>query len=374
MDAEPGATLDVVTPQPTAVEPMARRPRGRVREAVERLFDLEHGRVSGFKFYAGLRRLECQLRSFPRFGEAAHPSDEPVRLGQDPSLAFRTSALATLTRGEDGRPARVSVGFFGAFGPHGPLPTHLTEYAFERKRHHGDGAFAAFFDIFHHRLLMLLYRAWADAEPTVSHDRPDQDHFARRLGALIGLTSAIGDEPYSELDFACLFTAQHFVGRTRHAEGLVKMLRAIFRVPVRVEEFVGRWLEIEESDCWRIPAGHVTSTGTSLGVLGQSSRVGTQIWDQQSAFEIVLGPLSRLDYQRFLPGMPGLSRLTELVERYAGLDLGWTLRLVLREPERRATVLGVEGSIALTAHIAGGDGDVCLSFEDIVLDPARMST
>jgi type VI secretion system protein ImpH len=352
---------------------MARPPRGRVREAVERLFDLGHGRVSGFKFYAGLRRLECQLRSFPRFGEAAHPADEPVRLGQDPSLAFRASALATLTRGRGGRPPRVSVGFFGAFGPHGPLPTHLTEYAFERKRHHGDGAFSAFLDIFHHRLLMLLYRAWADAQPTVSHDRPDEDRFARRLGALIGLTSTIGDEPYSELDFACLFTAQHFVGRTRHAEGLVKMLRAIFRVPVRVEEFVGRWLEIADSDCWRIPAGDATSTGTSLGVLGQSSRLGTQIWDQQSAFEVVLGPLRHQDYQRFLPDMPDLARLTELVKRYAGLEMGWTLRLVLLEPERRATVLGVEGRIALTSHIGGGDGFAFLSFEDIVIDPDRMS-
>jgi type VI secretion system protein ImpH len=219
-----------------------------------------------------------------------------------------------------------------------------------------------------------LYRAWADAQPTVSHDRPEDDHFARRLGALIGLTSAIGDEPYSELDFACLYTAQHFVGRTRHAEGLVKMLRAIFQVPVRVEELVGRWLEVGEDDCWRIAAGHATPAGASLGVLGHSSRVGTQIWDQQSAFEVVLGPLRHQDYQRFLPGMPDLARLNELVKRYAGLEMAWTLRLVLLEPERRATVLGVEGCIALTSHIGGGDGLACLSFEDIVLDADRMST
>lgn len=335
------------------------------------------GRAAGTSFYAALRRLECHFRAKPRFGEAAHPADEAVRLAQDPSLAFRARAITAIEEASAERPARLAVGFFGAFGPHGPLPTHLTEYAFERQRHHSDGALVGFFDIFHHRLLSLFFRAWADAQPTVSHDRLDDDRFARRLGSLIGLTSALGDEPYSELDYACLHAAGHFTGQTRHPEGLAKTIQACFGVAARIEEFVGSWLSIPDDTCWRIADGdgqRDRDESPPLGVLGESTRVGTEVYDQQSAFRVVLGPLGRADYERFLPGGRLLQPLVELVERYAGLELAWTLRLVLREPERRPAVLGVEGRLALTAHLASAEDTCPGDFEDLLFDPSQLAT
>jgi predicted component of type VI protein secretion system len=44
-------------------------------------------------FFAAMRKLEGLFRAAPRFGEAADPALEPVRLGQDPSLASRGSEL-----------------------------------------------------------------------------------------------------------------------------------------------------------------------------------------------------------------------------------------------------------------------------------------
>lgn len=348
---------------------------GATNAAVTALLGVENGGGSGLSFYSALRRIECHFRDKPRLGEAAHPADEAVRLAQDPSLSFRAQAITALRDASAERPARIAVGFFGAFGPHGPLPTHVTEYAFERKRHHGDGALVGFFDIFHHRLLSLFFRAWADAQPTVSHDRPEDDRFARRLGSLIGLPSALAGEPRDALDDACLYSAAHFVGQTRHPEGLAKTLQASFGVPVRIEEFVGCWLPVPEGTCWKIPDGDGQRPGDghpALGVLGESTRVGTEVYDQQSAFTVVVGPLGRADYERFLPGAPLLPRLVELVERYAGIELRWMLRLILREPERRAAVLGVEGRIALTAHLAAPEDAVYEDFEDLLIDPEQV--
>jgi type VI secretion system protein ImpH len=342
----------------------------RVRETVRKLLGAsEGGGRSSFRFYAAIRRLEGRFRQAPRIGEAAVPADEPVRLSQDPSLAFRATALSQVEDGGDGGPARVSVSFFGAFGPHGPLPLHFTEYAYERRRHHGDRAFIGFFDIFHHRLLSLLYRAWADAQPTVSHDRPEDDYFARRLGALIGIKRSAAE--LSQVDYGCLFTAGHFVGRTRHAEGLKKVLRACLQVDVEIEEFVGEWLRLPDDACWRLPRGNRGAV-TCPGVLGETTRVGTEVWDQQASFRVILGPLGFSDYQRFLPGGSRLPRLLELIERYVGPELHWELRLVLREPERRSAVLGVEGVVGMTAHLAGGDGVVSQHHEDLVLDPRKL--
>ncbi|WP_313651069.1 type VI secretion system baseplate subunit TssG, partial [Pseudomonas soli] len=66
------------------------------------------------------------------------------------------------------------------------LPLHLTEYMRERQRNHADPTSKRFLDVFHHRLLSLFYRAWAEARPTVSHDRPGDDYWAARLAALSG--------------------------------------------------------------------------------------------------------------------------------------------------------------------------------------------
>jgi type VI secretion system protein ImpH len=53
----------------------------------------------------------------------------------------------------------------------------MTEYARERMDHHQDESLTAFADLFHHRLTLLFYRAWADAQPTVSLDRADNKRF-----------------------------------------------------------------------------------------------------------------------------------------------------------------------------------------------------
>ena len=42
--------------------------------------------------------------------------------------------------------------------------------------------------------------------------------------------------------------AAHFSRQPRSAESLERLLRDVYRVPVRVEQFVGRWLELEQPD------------------------------------------------------------------------------------------------------------------------------
>ena len=88
-------------------------------------------------------------------------------------------------------PPRLTQRFFGLLGPNGPLPLHLTDYARERVLHHGDPTLARFFDVFHHRMLALFYRAWAQAQPTASLDRPYDDRFADFVGSLIGIGSPL---------------------------------------------------------------------------------------------------------------------------------------------------------------------------------------
>ena len=319
-------------------------------------------------FYAAMRKLEGLFRDAPRFGEAVDPALEPVRLGQDPSLAFRGSALTEVRAGDATTPARVRVSYFGVFGPHGALPTHLTQYIDDRRRQRGDGTWVGFLDIFHHRMISLFYRAWANAQPMVNRDRPEADRFARYVGALIGQGSSAQPGPPTDLDELALHAATHFVAPTRHAEGLRKTLQLCFGAPVEIEQFVGQWLDIPAEYCWVVPPS-LPNVQSAVGVLGESSRLGTQVYDRQSKFRVIVGPLTLEEYRRFLPGGDLLTRMIELVQRYAGDEARWDLRLILREPDRRATILGSVGLLGQTANLGQADGGAA-TFQDLMIDPA----
>jgi hypothetical protein len=88
-----------------------------------------------FDFFFALRWIESQHPEKPRLGTARRPADEPVRLGQSADLSFAPSALHAVVPATALSKARIEVRFFGLFGPNGPLPHHLTEYARQRANH-----------------------------------------------------------------------------------------------------------------------------------------------------------------------------------------------------------------------------------------------
>jgi type VI secretion system protein ImpH len=185
-----------------------------------------------FDFFDVLRRFECAHPEASRLGRAPRPCDEPIRLGQEASLGFPSSPMASFVPSAAGKPPRLSVHFLGLLGPNGPLPLHLTEYARDRMRNAGDRALVRFLDVFHHRILTLFYRVWADAQPTVSLDRPKEDRFGTYLGSLIGLGMPSLRNRDEFPDQAKLYFAGRFAAQTRNCEGLTAIVGAFFGLPV----------------------------------------------------------------------------------------------------------------------------------------------
>ena len=249
----------------------------------------------GFDFFQAVRRLECACPDQSRIGHAAHPSQEPVRLGQDPALTFAPSTLASFTPSQGGGPPRLGGYFFGLLGPNGPLPMHLTEYAQDRLRHVHDPTFARFLDVFHHRMLSLFYRAWSLSRPPVSFDRPDDDWFARYLASLFGYGLPSLHDRDALPDRARLYYAGLFAAQTRHPDGLRAMLGDYFQLEVKLREFIGEWLVLPAESRCRL--GETPDTGS----LGRTAIAGAWAWSVQHRFAIILGPLSYADYQRKAP-------------------------------------------------------------------------
>jgi type VI secretion system protein ImpH len=301
-----------------------------------------------YGFFSALRRLECVYRDRPRLGQSQRPATDGVRLGQEPSLAFAPATLSSFSTGDGGGPGRLAVLFLGLFGPNGPLPLHLTEYARNRLRQNDDPTFARFADLFHHRILSLFYRAWADAQPTAQFDRPEADRFALYVGALcgLGMPSLRGRDALPDL--AKWHYAGQLAGHTGHAEGLRAMLEGYFGMAVSIEQFIGQWVELPESSRCRL--GESPDTGT----LGATAIAGSAVWDYQQKFRIVFGPLTFSDYRRLLPGSDGLLRLVALVRGYIGDELAWDVQVVLKRAEVPPLKLGQAGQLGWTTWCAAG--------------------
>ncbi|HMV38042.1 MAG TPA: type VI secretion system baseplate subunit TssG [Plasticicumulans sp.] len=310
----------------------------------EALFTALAAKPWDFDLWQALRRIECAFPDKPRLGRSFRVADDPVRLSQPPHTTFVPSTIAAFERPSH-RPARLASYAFGLFGPHGPLPLHLSEHARERQRNHRDPTFARFADIFHHRLMSLFWRAWADAQPTVGMDRPGEDRFARYVGSLAGY----GDEALRDRDVLGHRPRLHFAGllgpQARHPDGLRAILADYLGLPVRIGEYIGHWLELPPPVQCRL--GDSRASGT----LGVNAVIGTRVWDRQYKFRVVLGPLTLADYERLLPGGASLARLRAWVRSYVGEEYAWDARLILARPEVPEARLGGPTRLGWTTWI-----------------------
>lgn len=297
-----------------------------------------------FDFYQAVRLIECAFPAHPRIGESRRPQDDPVRFGQEPSAAFATSTLFAFVAGEDGRPPWLVENFFGMYGANGPLPLHLTEFVRDRVRNAGDRSFARFLDVFHHRLVSLFYRVWARAQPTVSRDRNDNDRFESYLRAFIGLSPRALHNGDSVPDAAKLSFAGLLARQSKCAGGLESVLREFFRVPVRILPFIPHWMNLPEELYTRLgrPDG---------SELGRTAVIGSRVWDLQSKFQVVIGPLTASQYDRFLPGQQSYQRLAHWICNYVGLECIWDAKLVLKRDEVPRLLLGFTGKLGWTTWL-----------------------
>ena len=294
-------------------------------------------------FFAALRAIEAHHPHLPRLGHAKRPADEPIRLGQHPSMAFAPAALSGVKYNNQGVPPRLELAFFGLFGPNGALPLHLTDHARERILHHGDETTARFADVFHHRLGLLFYRAWSQSQPTASLDRGNEDRFAQFVGSFIGLGQATVQNRDEAPDHSKLFYAGHYARQTRNAEGLENILGGYLELPVRLESYVGHWMTLPETERTRLRAGRHASCQ-----LGRGAVAGKQVFDRQHKFRVHIGPLDLPQFEALLPDKPAMHAVRALVRQYIGYELDWDVRLHLRKDQVPQTRPGRFGRLGWT--------------------------
>lgn len=324
-----------------------------------------HEKPFDYDFFYAVRQLENRFPDLPKVGTSFSPREDAIRFGQRPSLAFATSTLNGLEVTRSGLP-KLNVNFFGLLGPNGPLPINYTDYTRERQRNLRDGTLSAFFDIFHHRLLSLFYRAWAVNQKAVDFDRPGESRFSTYIGSVFGLAEESHRSRDSIPDDAKRYYAGLLGSESRGAVSLEAILSDFFEAPVEVEQMVGHWLPITERyHC-------LLGSSPERCLLGETAVVGSRVWDVQNRIRIRLGPVGFERFQSFLPTERSFERLRDWLGLYSTFQFHWDLQLVLKSEEVPMTQLGAGAQIGWTSWVRSEP--VTADAADLVIDQSETRT
>ena len=210
----------------------------------------------------------------------------------------------------------MTVPFLGLTGPSGVLPQHYTSLLIERRHvKHKDYALREYFDVFHHRLISLFYRAWEKyhfqyAFKRVQLEKPgEDDNFTYALYGLVGLATDGLRRRMSFDDEAVLYYGGYYAHFPRNAISLERLLGDYWGIPVSVEQFRGQWLYLSEDEQTALPTAE-RPRGLDFA-LGVDALVGTRVWNVQSMFRVRIGPV---DYHQFREFMPIGKRLLPLCQ------------------------------------------------------------
>lgn len=283
-----------------------------------------------FDFFQAVRLLAFLHPEHSLATGLGQPVDEAIRFSTASSMAFPASAVQNIERDPQGL-IRMTVNFLGLTGPQGVLPSFYTEYVIARQ-FEKDRSIQAFFDIFNHRLIALFYRAWEKHHFTVACEREQlhpsgERRFTQYVFDLVGMGTNRLQNRLRVEDDALLFYSGLIAQRPHSASALAGLLQDYFGVPVEVEQFIGRWVDLEEANRSYLHSNALRNK------LGWGAIAGDQVWNQQARFHVRLGPLTLSRFRALLPGTAAFRKLRELTRFFAGQAIEFDFHLILKAQE-----------------------------------------
>lgn len=278
-----------------------------------------------------IRYLDANAPLAARVGYSVSPKQDCVRFGQTPLMYFHSSAFTGVKFEKKTGEYKLKNSYWGMLGINGPLPSHLTEYAIERKFRLKDSTFAEFLDVFNHRFISLFYRAWADAQPVVSHDRPEQDKFKDRLQAFSGEQDGSRDM-FNQNKNIHQYLAGLFSQKNRSGKALSQILSEYLHLDVSINEFQGRWYDLEPDQ--------QTQLGQSNALLGVDSIAGNRTFQRCFNFSINIGPVNYDQYIRLLNSPQRLDSIVQLTQKAVGQEYEFSINIILKAFQTKPSQLG----------------------------------
>lgn len=313
-----------------------------------------------------VRGAEARADALPRVGDSKRPAQNIVDLAQLPSLGHAAPTIERIVT-RHGR-AQLRGYWLGLTGPMGPLPTHLTEFAFFEQRYSKTQPFGDFLDLLAGRMLQLFYRAWADSQPAAHADRPDDDRFSLFLARLSGATDGVADDAAfpaaARVHYAALFAS------SRSAAAIEDSLSALLGLPVRIEEFRPQMRDLDAADTTRL--------GQRYATLGQDVLLGSRVPTVDEVVRIHVSADSLARYEALLPSGSRFALAAEAASAFLPSHVEWELVPEIDTGQTRGVALDGRSRLGWTSWLGkapdgGVRGDAHLRRSSLPRRPAKSS-
>ncbi len=314
-------------------------------------------------FFAIVALLERLTPDRARVGGDGPVTEEAIRFRHDPALAFSPGdireasfrsipVLGGQSEGATRPGVELVTTFLGLTGAISPLPSYIPEEVV-----HEDPQSPLrrdFLDIFHHRLVSLLYRAVSRYSPAREHRAEGADPWVERTLALAGVYP---EGPFrAALPTAVLLRLAPLLAQRSRSERALRLALgcaleewlAPAGATVRIEQLTGGYAPIE--------VDQQSQLGRSNHALGKSLFLGRRVYDRQGRFTVRIGPLDRDCYGEFRSGGEPLRRIRAVVSLVCREPLDYDLELELAAEAAERFRLEAPGRAALGTHtrLAGG--------------------
>ena len=178
--------------------------------------------------------------------------------------------------------------------------------------------------------MALFYQAWRKYRLELKYELDGRDRFLPLLLSLAG----VGQKPLQNrhnfeeegiLDQSLGYYATALRQRPASASFIARMLSEYFAVAIRVDQFIGHWYEV--------PQDQQTQLGANNATLGSEAMIGSRVWQRDLRVRLLVGPLDRVGFERFLPGGRAALALKKMLTLFTNLSLEYEVQLILRRQD-----------------------------------------
>lgn len=252
--------------------------------------------------------------------------------------------------------AEIYTNLGGIAGIEGALPDcYLEDFIiFNRK---SKKAIIDFFDIFNEKILLLQYDYLKKQNIESLSESIEKTFVGNIIFSLSGIDSEASKSILkSNIPEQFKVSAQNLLWRyTRSATGLEAILTSFFKLPIKIKQFSGDFIEIDKDE--------QTAIGSKKGRynnIGENTILGNKIWDQSRGIDIIVGPLQFRDYIKFLPKLSHrdevlspLQKIKEIIRNYVPYGITARLYFYLDKCQVKETLLNSINRLNKDAFIFG---------------------
>jgi type VI secretion system protein ImpH len=260
-----------------------------------------------------------------------------IRIEPELNLDYPQSDIAEINKLEGDNQYQITTTFFGLYGVSSPLPGFYTEELLDDEWDELENR-KNFLDVIHNHLYPLLYQAWLKYKFPVNTVEFESKKYWEIIFSLIGLPAAFRQD---QAQYGYLLRYSGILSqRSKSMLGLQTILSDYFQdLGVQVQPCVERVVPIvSKQRCF---------LGQNNHQLGQNSCIGQEVADRTGKFNILLGPVDKVQFEKILSENKAIKFIKSILTVYLTQPLEFNVILILKKQVLQSTQLGQSNWSAL---------------------------